>query len=154
MLLLTIAVNSLTVYLQKTRRFYDRFGSHGYGVHTALITAFWGAFIISEFIANRSTWRFSHTYPIPGLIIMAVGLALFVAAYRQVGSSALSNGNFFGRPLRQLGGIYRYVREPMYMSYAVWFLGLCLLTSMKVFLVYTVITLVGLVGFESYIERP
>ena len=154
MLLLTIAVNSASVYLQKTRRIYDKFGSRGYAVHTGLISFVWGAFIITEFLANRSTWRFSHAHPLPGLVIMAVALALFIAALQQVGSNALSNGNFFGRPLRKLGGVYRYVREPMYMSYAVWFLGLCLLTSMKVFLVYSAITLVGLVGFESYIERP
>ncbi len=154
MLLLTIAVNSLAVYLQKTRQVYNRFGTHGYAVHTVIISVFWGAFIITEFIANKTTWRFGHNYVVPGLLIMALALALFAAAFQQIGSSALSNGNFFGRPLRQLRGVYTYIREPMYVSYVIWFLGLCLLTSMKVFLVYAAITLVGLVGLESYVERP
>ena len=151
---MTISINSGAVYLQKTRHIYDRFGNNGYTAHVILVSAVWGTFIATEFLTSRSTWRFSHAYPVAGLVVMGIALALFVSAMREIGSHALSNGNFFGQPIKQLGGIYRYIREPIYWSYAVWFLGLCLLTSQKVFLAYAVISIIGLVGFESWVERP
>jgi protein-S-isoprenylcysteine O-methyltransferase Ste14 len=143
-LLATIIINSGLVYLQKTREIYRRFGRRAYLVHS----------IVTEFLANATTWRFSHTYPMVGLPIMAVALVVFVAALSQIGGNALANGNFFHYPVRRLGGIYKYIKEPIYWSYAAWFFGLAFVTGMKVFLVYVVITIVGLVWFESWVERP
>jgi protein-S-isoprenylcysteine O-methyltransferase Ste14 len=153
-LMATIAINSALVYLQKTRQLYRRFGHQAYFVHSVVITLVWGGFIVTEFLANASTWRFNHTYPAIGLPIMAAALTLFVAALTQIGGNALANGNFFHYPIRKLGGIYLYIKEPIYWSYAAWFFGLAFLTGMKVFLAYVVITIVGLVLFESWVERP
>ena len=153
-LVATIAVNSGLVYLQKTRQIYQRFGHQAYLVHSVVITLVWGGFIVTEFLANATTWRLGHTYPAIGLPIMAAALAVFVAALTQIGGNALANGNFFHYPIRKLGGIYCYIKEPIYWSYAAWFFGLALLTGMKVFLVHVVITLIGLVCFESWVERP
>ncbi len=153
-LIATIAINSGLVYLQKTRQIYLRWGKNAYLVHSVVITAVWGGFIATEFLANATTWRFSHTSPAVGLSIMVVALAIFVAALTQIGGNALANGNFFHYPIRKLGGVYRYIKEPIYWSYAAWFFGLALLTGMKVFLVYVIITIIGLVWFESWVERP
>jgi protein-S-isoprenylcysteine O-methyltransferase Ste14 len=154
LLILAIGVNSALVWLQKTRQIYQRFGKRAHGVHGSLISVFWGAFIISEFVDNSSTWRLPHAYPIAGLTLMAGALLLFGLALQQIGWDALSNGNFFGKPMRKLGGVYRYIREPIYWSYAVWFAGIGLVTSLKAFFIYTLISIIGLVGVESWVERP
>ncbi len=153
-LVLAILINSLSVYLQRSRQLYKRFGHAGYAVHTTLISLAWGLFLVTEFLASRTTWRTAHSYPVAGLAIVILAVFLFLAAIKEIGTSALSNGNFFGRPVRKLAGIYRYIASPIYWSYAVCFLGLAALTGMKVFLVSTVLAVVGLVGFESWIERP
>ena len=150
----TILFNSGTVYLQKSRNIYQIFGSKAFTVHSILISIPWGFFIFTEFLANRSNWRLDHSYPVLGISIMAVALAMFIAAIWQIGSGALGNGYFFGRPLRDLQGIYRYIKEPIYWSYTIWFFGLAFLTSLKVFFVYMVISVIGLVWFESWVERP
>lgn len=154
LLILAIATNSTLVYLQKTRNVYKRFGQRAYGMHGILISLLWGVFIISEFVNNRSTWRFSHGYPTFGFAVMAAALALFGLAIQQIGWTALGNGYFFGKPLRKLGGVYKYVPEPIYWSYAIWFAGIGFVTSLKVFFVFTIISIVGLVGIESWVERP
>lgn len=154
LLVLTIAVNSTLVYFQKTRNIYQRFGPHAYTVHVWTITIFWGAFIISEFLNNRSTWRLMHSYPLIGYTVMGAALVLFFLAIKQIGWSALGNGNFFGSPHRRLGGIYNYIREPIYWSYTIWFAGIGLVTSLKSFFVFSIISIIGLVGVESWAERP
>jgi hypothetical protein len=154
LLLLAIAMNSALVYLQKTRQIYRRFGAHAYGVHGSFITLFWGVFIISEFVDNKSTWRLAQGYPLIGFAVMVGALVLFGLALQQIGWSALGNGNFFGRPLRKLAGIYKYIHEPIYWSYAIWFAGIGLVTSLKSFFVFSLVSIIGLVGVESWVERP
>jgi protein-S-isoprenylcysteine O-methyltransferase Ste14 len=53
-----------------------------------------------------------------------------------------------------LKGIYSFIREPIYWSYTIWFAGIGLVTSLKVFFVFSAISIIGLIGFESWIERP
>jgi protein-S-isoprenylcysteine O-methyltransferase Ste14 len=85
---------------------------------------------------------------------MVGALVLFGLALQQIGWSALGNGNFFGRPLRKLAGIYKYIHEPIYWSYAIWFAGIGLVTSLKSFFVFSLVSIIGLVGVESWVERP
>ena len=154
LLMLAITANTLLIYLHKTRQIFERFGSYAYTVHGTIISVFWGAFIISEFADSRSSWRLMHSYPVLGYAIMASALILFGLAIQQIGWNALSNGYFFGRPLRKLGGVYLYIREPIYWSYTIWFAGIGLVTSLKSFFVYSLISIIGLVGIESWVERP
>lgn len=153
-LIVAIGVNSLSVYLQKTRRIYDRFGARAFDRHRMLITFFWGLFIVSEFMLTRSSWRLGQTYVPLGLLFMASGLVVFVAAIRQIGFPALANGNFFGYPLRKLKGIYLYTSNPIYWSYVLWFTGLGFVTSLKSFFVFAALSIIGLIGIESKIETP
>jgi hypothetical protein len=154
LLILAITANSTLVYLQKTRHLYQRFGNRAHGIHGSILSVFWGAFIVSEFVNNHSAWRLAHSYPIIGLMLMASAIVLFGLAIQQIGWGALSNGNFFGQPMRKLGGVYDYVHEPIYWSYVIWFSGIGIVTSLKSFFVFSVISIVGLVGLESFIERP
>jgi len=153
-LVLAIGINSLTVYLHKKYRVYDRFGHNALTVHSTLISIFWGGFIATEFLASKSTWRTALAYPVLGWLIMAVALTIFILALRQIGYRALANGNFFGQPLRALGGIYKMVPEPIYVSYSLWYAGIGLVTSLKVFFVLAIVSLIGLVGLEAWVERP
>lgn len=154
LLVLAIGVNSGLVYLQKTRGLYDRFGPSAYRVHGAILTVFWGSFIGSEFLVSRSSWRLGLHYPLAGGLVMIMALALFCLALQQIGWPALSNGNFFGQPIRKLGGVYRYIREPIYWSYTIWFAGIGLVTGQKAFFVISLVSLIGLVGIEAWVERP
>lgn len=154
LLFLTIIVNCVTVYLQKTRRIYDRFGRHALTIHSVIISIFWGLFVISEFVTSKSDWRLDNTYPVIGYGIMALALSVFILAISEIGYKALSNGNFFGQPTKNLQGIYRFIPEPIYISYTLWFVGIGLASSLKVFFVFAAISLIGLVVIESQIERP
>lgn len=152
LLVLAIGVNSVSVYLQKSRHIYKRFGSNALKVHSAIISFFWLLFIGSEFLVSRSSWS-QTAYPILGLTIMAVALIIFVAAFRQVGLQGLGNGNFFGHATRRLKGIYRFMPEPMYLSYVIWFMGLGMLTGQKAFFLIALVAFVGLFFVEAQIER-
>ena len=123
-------------------------------MHSIIISIFWGAFIATEFLANQSTWRTALAYPVLGWSIMAVALTIFILALRQIGYRALANGNFFEQPVRTLGGIYKIIPEPIYASYSLWYAGIGLITSLKVFFVLAIISLIGLIGLEAWVERP
>ena len=152
-LILAIGVNSLSVYLQKTKGIYDRFGRKALLVHGSIVTVAWGIFIITEFTLVNSSWKLVRVYPLLGLLTMGTALCLFILAVRQIGRRALVNGNFFGQPVRRLNGIYRFIRNPIYWSYVLWFIGLGLLTGLKGFFLIAVIAVIGLIGIESRIER-
>lgn len=154
LLIVAIGVNSLSVYAQKKYKFYDRFGANGYAIHNVIISLAWGVFIISEFLAARSDWRLENSFPLVGYGIMAIALLIFILAMQQIGRHALGNGNFFGKPLRKLGGIYSVLPEPIYVSYSLWFLGIGLVSSLKVFFILAVVGFVGLVFVEARVERP
>ena len=115
---------------------------------------FWALFIGSGFLVNRSSWRLGLDYRLAGGLVMIIALVLFCLALQQIGWPALSNGNFFGQPIRKLGGVYRYIREPIYWSYTIWFAGIGLLTSQKAFFIISLVNLIGLVGIEAWAERP
>ena len=152
--ILTIAINSLLVYFQKTRQIYNRFGKRAFLVHSLVLTLVWGGFIFTEFLTANSSWRFADKYPGAGLLFLSLGLSMYLLAIKEIGGNAMGNGYFFGYPLRKLGGIYRFIKEPIYWSYAVWFAGWALFTGQKVFLLYVIISIIGLIGIESRVERP
>ncbi|MGH7240555.1 MAG: methyltransferase [Candidatus Saccharimonadales bacterium] len=155
LLIITITVNSSLAYLQKTRHIYRRFGKKSLRLHGTIISVFWGLFIASEFLSSRSTWRFDRNYPLSGFGLMAIAVVMFGLAIKQIGFPALANGNLLSEPSnKKLKGIYRYIREPIYWSYSIWFAGIGLASSLKVFIVLSLIGVIGLVGVESWAERP
>jgi len=151
-LIFAIGVNTLAVYLQKRKRIYDRFGKHALLIHSVVISFFWGVFVLSEFLLMRSDW-ITVAYPLAGVATMLLGLMVFCAALRQIGSGALGNSNFFGGEIKRLSGIYRYVNEPIYTSYVIWFLGLGLVTGRIGFYVIAAVAAIGLYGIESKVEE-
>ncbi|GAC1387419.1 MAG: hypothetical protein NVS1B7_1220 [Candidatus Saccharimonadales bacterium] len=149
-----IAVNAISVYLQKSRNFYTKkFADHAWLVHRIIISIFWGLAVLAGFGLAYSPWKYSKTNVPLGALLMTVAVVLFVLAIKQIGSQALGNGNFFGQKLRNLGGIYRYLKNPIYLSYAVWYVGLTFVTQKKTFLLMALIVIIGL-RVETYVEQP
>jgi len=140
--------------MQKRYKYYDKFGKDGYAIHSVVVSVAWGLFVVTEFLAARSTWRLDSSYPVLGYATMLVALVIFVLALKQIGIHGLGNGNFFGKPLQQLGGIYNYLPEPIYISYCLWFLGIAFASSLKVFFVLALVGFIGLIFIEARIERP
>ncbi|WP_167137084.1 isoprenylcysteine carboxylmethyltransferase family protein [Diaminobutyricimonas sp. TR449] len=53
-----------------------------------------------------------------------------------------------------VGGVYRYVRNPMYLSVVAILLGQCLLFASWMLVVYTVVAIVAVVLFVRFYEEP
>ena len=150
---LAITVNSLSVFLQKQHSVYDKF-HHGWMLHSLIILPFWLLFTILVSQLNRhyivsfdlpvSTW-FGY-----GLIMM--GTVMFTFAVREVGSQALVNGNFFGKGKIVNSGIYRFLKNPIYDSYVLFFLGLGFSLSNAAFFFFAVMSYIGLNIIESRVE--
>lgn len=147
-----IGVNSLLVYLQKTRHIYKPL-KHGWRVHKIVISFFWGLFIASCFRIPMSDWRFEESYELFGGFCIILAGIVFTLAIREIGVQALTNGNFFGKPKRKLGGIYRILPETIYISYVIGLLGLGLITAQIGFFVLAILAAIGLIGIESRIEN-
>lgn len=151
-LTLAIIVNTLTVYLQRTRDIYKRFGKRAWMVHQIILTLFWGLAVLAGFGLGGSNFSIDRTFPLVGFSIMMGAVLLFAAALKQVGSQGLGNGNFFGKPVKKLGGVYKLINDPMYFSYFFWYLGLALTTGKITFFIMAGIVVVGLIGVESRLE--
>ncbi len=153
LLILAIAVNSTSVYLQKTRNIYKRFGSNALKVHTGIITSVWVAFVLSTALIFRSSWRFAQSYPGIGTLMIAIGLYIFISAYKQIGNDGLINANFFGAKQKDLKGIYTKLQHPMYVAYVFWLVGMATFTGRAGFMLLSVIAAFGLLVVEARIEK-
>lgn len=146
-------INSVLVWLQKTRHIYSRFGKHALSVHSLVLTLVWGLFVASLWLLPSSSLRSTGLrIPFIGLILLAAGVLLFTTAYRQIGSGGFNNANFFGGPTKQLNGIYRYCNDPMYVSYSLLLLSGAFMTGIVTYVLLSVIAAIGLLGFESRAE--
>lgn len=152
-LILAIAVNTLAVYLQKTRRIYTIFKDKALFIHAVTISVFWGVFLLSLIFAAQSKWRLDDTYPLTGWVLILLAAGIWILAIRQIGSGGLINANFFGRPTQELTGIYRIVNDPIYVSYSVVLLGYGLITGLVVGFVLSTIMAIGLLGIEAKAEQ-
>lgn len=153
-LVLAIAVNSTSVYFQKDRRFYDRFDS-GLLVHGLVITPLWLVFALLLAELNQTFGIDMPEYPIVGYLLIVVALSLFVMSIKQVGSSALVNANFFQKskvkPIST--GVYKFLKNPIYDSYFLLFIGLGFALSNAAFFIIAGISYIGLNIIESKVER-
>lgn len=151
-LLLAVAVNSCSVYLQKQRRIYDKF-RHGLLVHGLIILPFWLAF---GFLASTlgSNYRLP-TIPLPalGYVLTAAAICMFVTAVYSLGPGSLVNSNFFKATAFTKKGIYKFLRNPIYDSYWLFFLALGFITSNAAFFIIAGLSFIGLNVIESRIER-
>jgi protein-S-isoprenylcysteine O-methyltransferase Ste14 len=155
-LVVAVAINSTSVYIQKQYKFYTRtFGSNGQIIHSFIIVPFWIIFIIfaSQLQLNL---LFQYTFTnlwIVGLLLLLTAVSLFVSAIKIIGNGALTNSNFFTPQKKVISGVYRYFKNPMYDSYALFFLGLGLIFSNWSYIILSVLVWILLNCIESKVEN-
>jgi protein-S-isoprenylcysteine O-methyltransferase Ste14 len=153
-----IAVNCVAVWAQKHHRCYDRvFGQRAWTAHIALLVAVWGVAIVLIVVLVLEGPELS--WPLPtwvrpfGLVVSLGATLIFGRAIRALGVQALFNGNFFGRGRFAEGGVYAWLRDPMYVAYTLSFVSLALREADAVYLLFALVSLVGLQGAEARVER-
>jgi protein-S-isoprenylcysteine O-methyltransferase Ste14 len=154
-----IAVNCVAVHLQKRHRLYDRwFGAHAWTAHIVLLVMVWGTVVVSlivlALVGADPSWPWPDWVRPIGLLVSLAATLIFGTAIRRLGVQALFNGNFFGhgRPFAHTG-VYAYLRDPMYLAYTLTFVGLALRLADGVYLLFALVSLVGLMGVEARVER-
>lgn len=151
-LLLAVAVNSCSVHLQKRRRVYDKF-RHGMLLHALIILPFW---LLFGFLAST----LGRNYQLPTISLPAFGFALatlaasiFIAAVYTLGPGSLINSNFFKVTEFTQNGIYKFLKNPIYDSYWLFFLAFGFITSNAAYFIIAGLSFIGLNVVESRIER-
>jgi len=153
-LVLAITVNSASVYLHRRWRIYDGF-ENGLLVHGLVITPFWLTFVLLISGLNQAYGIDMPEYPSVGYLLIVIATSLFVVSIRQIGSGALVNANFFQKsrvkPIST--GVYKFLKNPIYDSYSLLFMGLGFALSNAAFFVIAGVSFIGLNIIESKIER-
>ncbi|MBW3591817.1 MAG: phosphatidylethanolamine N-methyltransferase family protein [Actinobacteria bacterium] len=143
---LAAGVNTGSVALQsRTGVMTRRFGARAWYVHLGLTLPAWGAFIfLLVDLGHHVRWPLPAELMGAGVALLLVGIGLWVATFIQLGLERVANGYFFGRgPTEAVeGGVFRWLRNPMYDSYFMVFLGLALFKANAVYL---------LMAAESYL---
>jgi protein-S-isoprenylcysteine O-methyltransferase Ste14 len=134
-----IAINSLAVWAQKRHRFHDRvFGRGAWPAHIALLVVVWSTaialIVVLGVVGPEVSWPLPTWVRPLGLVVTVAASVVFGLAIRALGAQALFNGNFFGRGRFTEGGIYAVLADPIYLLFAV-------------------VSLVGLQGVEARVER-
>lgn len=151
-LLLAVAVNSCSVYMQRHRGIYDRF-RHGLLLHAIVILPFWLLFGFLVSTLDRHCRLQTVSLPILGYLLMALATSIFIAAIYVLGPGSLINSNFFKAGRATSKGIYKYLKDPMYHSYWLFFLALGFISSNAAFFIVAGLSFVGLNIIESATER-
>lgn len=165
-LLLTMGVFALAAGIntaslareQDTGWLTRRFGRRAWYAHLLLISPAWMAFLFSlTRVDPKARWSLPGLLRPAGWGLVAASAGLWVAAYRQLGPDRTANGYFFGRGPSEpvTGGIYRWLRDPMYDAYALAFAGGGLATANAVYLLLAAQSVLLLNLLEAGVEnRP
>ncbi|NMO92253.1 methyltransferase [Actinomycetospora sp. TBRC 11914] len=153
-----IAVNCVAVWAQRRHRFHDRvFGRWAWPAHIALLVVVWGAAValvaVLVVVGPEPSWPLPAWVRPLGLVVSVSASVVFGLAIRALGAQALFNGNFFGRGRLAEGGIYAVLADPMYVAYTLSFVSLTLRQADAVYLLFALVSLVGLQGVEARVER-
>lgn len=152
-------VNTGTVALQQRGQHLTRcFGQAAWRVHLALITPPWALFLFSLVkLDRRSRWRLpAQMRPLGTPVLAAAGL-LWTLAFKKLGPARMANGYFFGAANSQpvTDGVFHWLENPVYDSYALALVGQALLRADARFLVLAAESVLLLNGLEARVEnRP
>lgn len=146
-----MAINSASVYAQKYFRLYDRY-KMGWLWHSLVILPAWILFVyLLISLNNHYVFQFNGSM-VGGYIIFIVATLLFGFAINTIGLQSLANGNFFGRGIITNSGPFRLLKNPIYDSYFLVFIGLALIGSNAAYFIIALESFVGLNILESHIE--
>jgi len=149
--LVALAVNSLAVYFQKKNLIYDKYFSDGHKAHCTILGTVWTPFLFSVVWLGFSGPSLSK-YPLIGWPIFLVATVLFCLSYRQIGIDGVTNKDIFTNERKELGGVYRYVPGPMYLSYTLLFFGWGVISGVTGFYLLSIVSVLGLQIIEAKIE--
>jgi protein-S-isoprenylcysteine O-methyltransferase Ste14 len=103
-------------------------------------------------------WESNH-WPLPvqalGALMIAVGAAALLYAFGRFVVEGLGTPAPVAPPERLVvGGLYRYVRNPMYVAVAATIIGQALLLGRPVLLAYAALFMAAVVAFVRWYEEP
>ena len=104
-------------------------------------------------------WRVGYSWWLPlrvvGGVLAAAGVVVLVSAFvRFVVEGAGTPAPVASTERLVVGGLYRYVRNPMYLAVLAAILGQALLLAQPVLLVYAVVAGAAMVAFVMWYEQP
>jgi len=149
---LATAVNSASVYIQKRYRLYSQ-RRYGWLLHSLVILPLWALFVYLLLSLNAAYTINFHAVPITGYLCFVLALLIFGIAIHQLGWQSLLNGNWFGQGQLSHGGIFRVLKNPIYDSYLLGFIGASLTTGNAAYLIIAIESYIGLNLIESHIEQ-
>lgn len=157
-LALAAFVNTGSVALEQRTQFLSRrFGRwRGWRIHLAVVLPPWAAFLaLVPGLGSRVRWPLPRAVRWAGLPILGAAVTLWLLAFRQLGGTRTANGNVFGVGETTLitGGIFRFVANPMYLSYLLAFVGLACSRRNAVYLLLAGESYLLLNQLEARIER-
>lgn len=153
MFTLAIGINSGSVFAQKHFKFYTRWRNNGWLLHSLLILPFWTIFIYLLLNLNNHYILRIQAIPAIGYVFFALAVLMFGLAIREIGWQSLLNGNWFGRGKISHGGIFNLLKNPIYDSYLLAFVGTALTSGNMAYFVIALESYIGLNIIESQVEQ-
>ena len=152
-------VNTLSVALQQERHWFTRhFGEQAWYVHLVITTPIWGLFLVLQGrLGSQVHWSLAPELELAGMALAAVGVALLLATLWQLGLTRTFNGYFFGRGRKEpvSGGVFRWLRNPMYDSFWILFVAEAFWLGHAIYLVLAAESFILLNQIEARVEnRP
>ncbi|WP_343602214.1 methyltransferase [Mycobacterium sp.] len=153
MFALAIGVNSGSVFVQKRFEFYNRRHINGWLLHSLVILPCWAIFVYLLVNLNSHYLLRFPAVPVVGYIFFALATLLFGLAIREIGWQSLANGNWFGRGKMAHVGIFKFLKNPIYDSYLLAFIGVALTRGNAAYLVIALESYIGLNVIETRLEQ-
>ena len=154
-----VVVNTTSVELQQRHRWLTRrFGSRDWYAHLILITPgyLWLFHALKE-LPGAVRWPLPAAWQRFNQPVLAASTLLWLEAYRQLGLAEMLNRNFFrgGSTRAARGGMFRWLRDPVYVSYVLAFVGWALRRRNAVYLLLAAESFLLLNVLEAKVEnRP
>lgn len=145
-------INSISVYVQKRFRFYNRW-RNSWLLHSLVILPFWAIFMYLLLNLNNHYILHFHALPAAGYVLLILATLMFGLAIHEIGLRSLLNGNWFGRVKILHGDIFNLLKNPIYDSYLLAFIGVGLADGNAAYLILALEGYIGLNLIESRIEQ-
>ncbi len=152
-----VIVNTTSVELQQRHRWLTRwFGPKDWYVHLALIApGYLWFFRALKDLGGTVRWPLPAAWQRFNQPVLAASTLLWLEAYRQLGLAGMLNRNFFsgGSTRAVRGGMFRWFRDPVYVSYVLAFVGWALRRRNAVYLLLAAESWLLLNVIEAKVEN-
>ncbi|MBS4728293.1 hypothetical protein MSM1_08030 [Mycobacterium sp. SM1] len=138
---------------QRRFGFYNRWRNSSWLLHSLAILPFWSSSIYLLVNLNRHYLLRFQGVPLIGYTFFSLAILLFVLAIREIGWQSLFNGNWFGRGRISHAGVFKFVKNPIYDSYLLAFIGAGLAGGNTAYFVIALESYVGLNIIEAKVEH-